>query len=142
MGVCNFIGTIGSGWLSDRFDNRALLAIYYALRGASLVWLPFSDFSVYALSLWAIFFGLDFVATVPPTVKLTGQTFGPKMAPVVFGWIFAAHQAGASVAAYGSGASRDMLQTYVPAFIIAGVACFLAATLFAGSRSPRPAAAA
>ena len=137
VGVCNFVGTIGSGWLSDRFDNRLLLAVYYALRGASLVWLPFSDFSVYALTLWAIFFGLDFVATVPPTVRLAGQAFGPKMAPVVFGWIFAAHQAGASVAAYGSGASRDILLTYMPAFIIAGMACFLAAALFAGSRAPR-----
>jgi predicted MFS family arabinose efflux permease len=141
VGVCNFIGTIGSGWLSDRFDNQKLLAVYYALRGASLVWLPFSDFSVYALTLWAIFFGLDFVATVPPTVRLTGQAFGAKMGPVVFGWIFAAHQAGASVAAYGSGASRDMLLTYMPAFVIAGMACFLAAALFVGSRAPRSAVA-
>ncbi len=141
MGVCNFVGTIGSGWLSDRVDNRLLLAVYYALRGVSLVWLPFSDFSVVALTIWAIFFGLDFIATVPPTVRLAGQAFGPKMAPVVFGWIFAAHQVGASVAAYGSGASRDILATYAPAFIIAGTACFLAASLFVGSRALRPAAA-
>ncbi|MFM9939769.1 MAG: MFS transporter [Hyphomicrobiaceae bacterium] len=138
MGVCNFVGTIGSGWLSDRFDNRILLAVYYALRGVSLVWLPFSDFSVVALTIWAIFFGLDFIATVPPTVRLAGQAFGPKMAPVVFGWIFAAHQVGASVAAYGSGASRDILSTYLPAFIFAGTACFLAAALFVGSRAARP----
>src|SRR5690242_8118539 len=71
MGAFNFIGTITSGWLSDRFDNRVLLAWYYGLRGLSLIWLPFSSFDVYALSIWAVFFGLDFVATVPPTVKLS-----------------------------------------------------------------------
>ena len=127
--------------LLELADVQAFYGNIQALRGVSLVWLPFSDFSVYALTLWAIFFGLDFVATVPPTVRLAGQAFGPTMAPVVFGWIFAAHQVGASVAAYGSGASRDILSTYMPAFVIAGTACFLAAALFAGSRAPRPAAA-
>ena len=96
MGACNFAGTVASGWLSDRFDNRMLLASYYGLRGLSLIWLPFSDFSVVALTNRAVFFGLDFVATVPPTVRLTGQHFGAAKGPVLFGWIFAAHQFGSA----------------------------------------------
>ncbi len=142
MGLFNFIGTIASGWLSDRFDNRLLLAIYYGLRGASLIWLPFSDFSVLALTLWAVFFGLDFVATVPPTVRITGQNFGTTKGPVVFGWLFAAHQLGAALAAFGSGVTRDSVLTYLPAFVAAGIACFGAVALVASIRAPRPAAAA
>ncbi|MGE0726282.1 MAG: MFS transporter [Alphaproteobacteria bacterium] len=142
MGLFNFLGTICSGWLSDRFDNRVLLAVYYGLRGLSLIWLPFSDLSVFALTIWAVFFGLDFVATVPPTVRLTGQRFGPAKGPVLFGWIFAAHQLGSAVAAYGSGLTRDLMLTYLPAFVAAGVACLIAAALFALVRAPRPAVAA
>jgi predicted MFS family arabinose efflux permease len=144
MGVFNFAGTVASGWLSDRFDNRVLLAMYYGLRGASLVWLPFSDFSIMALTLWAIFFGLDFVATVPPTVRLTAQNFGTVRGPVLFGWIFAAHQIGSATAAYGAGATRDTVLTYLPAFVASGIACFCAATLITMVRSratPAPATA-
>ncbi len=78
MGVFDFIGTIGSGWLSDRFDNRWLLFWYYGLRGLSLLYLPFTDFTFYGLSLFAVFYGLDWIATVPPTVKLTADRFGPE----------------------------------------------------------------
>lgn len=138
MGACNFVGTVVSGWLSDRFDNRMLLASYYGLRGLSLIWLPFSDFSVVALTIWAVFFGLDFVATVPPTVRLAGQHFGAAKGPVLFGWIFAAHQFGSATAAYGSGVTRDSILTYLPAFVIAGVLCLLAAFLFAAIRAARP----
>jgi sugar phosphate permease len=127
MGACDFVGTIGSGWLSDRFDNRWLLFWYYGLRGISLFLLPFSNFSFYGLSLFAVFYGLDWIATVPPTVKLTGQTFGREHGPLIFGWIFTAHQLGSAVAAYGAGASRDVLASYLPAFASAGVACLLAA---------------
>src|SRR5580658_1962002 len=98
MGACDFIGTIGSGWLSDRFDNRWLLFWYYGLRGLSLLALPYTDFSFFGLSLFAVFYGLDWIATVPPTVKLAAQTFGREQAPLVFGWIFTAHQMGAAVA--------------------------------------------
>ncbi len=139
MGVFNFIGTVCSGWLSDRVDNRMLLAVYYGLRGLSLIWLPFSDFSVFALTLWAIFFGLDFVATVPPTVRLTTQSFGPAKGPVLFGWIFAAHQLGGATAAYGSGVIRDSVLSYMPAFLTAGIACLMATALFVMVRSARPA---
>lgn len=127
MGLFDFIGTVGSGWLSDRFDNRRLLFMYYALRGLSLVVLPFTGFSWYALSLFAIFYGLDWVATVPPTIRLTVERYGPERANIVFGWIFAGHQIGAAAAAWGGGLSRTYLASYLPAFFVAGVLCCIAA---------------
>ncbi len=102
IGICDLIGTIGSGWLSDRYNNRWLLAWYYGLRGLSLIWLPYSGFSLVGLSAFAVFYGLDFIATVPPTVRLTARTFGAEQAPLVFGWIYASHQLGAGVMALGS----------------------------------------
>lgn len=127
MGIFNFAGTICSGWLSDRFDNRVLLAWYYSLRGLSLIWLPFSNFDVVSLSAFAIFFGLDFVATVPPTVKLAAQHFGAAKTPIVVGWVFASHQLGGAVSAYAAGLTRDVWATYMPAFFAIGVACLVAA---------------
>jgi len=139
MGVFDFFGTIVSGWLSDRYDNRWLLFWYYGLRGVSLLFLPFSDFSFYGLSLFAMFYGLDWIATVPPTVRLTAQRFGPERANLVFGWIFAGHQLGAGVAAFGAGLSRTMLLSYLPAFFAAGALCIIAASLtLAISRPPKP----
>ncbi|WP_336959058.1 MFS transporter [Sphingobium aquiterrae] len=129
MGLFDFAGTLGSGWLSDRFDSRWLLFIYYGLRGLSLLYLPFSDFSLYSLTLFAAFYGLDWVATVPPTVKLTVQRFGAERANIVFGWIFMGHQLGAASAALGGGLSRTMLQSYMPAFVTAGLLCLVAAAL-------------
>jgi len=129
MGVFDFVGTIGSGWLSDRYDNRYLLFWYYGLRGLSLLFLPYTDFSFYGLSLFAMFYGLDWIATVPPTVRLTAQRFGPERANLVFGWIFAGHQMGAATAAFGAGLSRTVLETYLPAFFIAGALCIVAALI-------------
>jgi MFS family permease len=129
MGLFDFGGTLASGWLSDRFDNRWLLFWYYGLRGLSLLYLPFSDFSLYSLSLFAVFYGLDWVATVPPTVKLTAQRFGPERANIVFGWIFAGHQLGAASAALGGGLSRTVWHSYMPAFIGAGILCLIGAGL-------------
>ncbi|MBS0536303.1 MAG: MFS transporter [Proteobacteria bacterium] len=129
MGMFDFVGTIGSGWLSDRFDSRYLLAWYYGLRGLSLMFLPFTDFTFYGLSLFAVFYGLDWIATVPPTVKLTADRFGREKAGVVFGWVFAGHQIGAAFAAYGAGLTRTELGTYVPAFFAAGALCIIAAVL-------------
>jgi MFS family permease len=129
MGIFDFFGTICSGWLSDRFDNRWLLFWYYGLRGLSLVALPFTDFSFYGLSLFAMFYGLDWIATVPPTVRLTAQRFGPERANLVFGWIFAGHQIGAATAAFGAGLSRTLLATYLPAFFAAGALCIIAALI-------------
>jgi len=140
MGVFDFFGTVGSGWLSDRYDNRWLLFWYYGLRGLSLIYLPFTDFSFYALSLFAVFYGLDWIATVPPTVKLTAERFGRERANVVFGWIFAGHQLGAATAAYGGGLSRTELSSYLPAFFVAGVLCLIAALLILTIAKPGAAA--
>ena len=129
MGIFDFFGTIVSGWLSDRYDNRYLLAWYYGLRGLSLVFLPFTSFSFYGLSLFAMFYGLDWIATVPPTVRLTAQRFGPERANLVFGWIFAGHQLGAAAAAFGAGLSRTLLASYLPAFFVAGALCIIASLL-------------
>jgi MFS family permease len=142
MGVFDFFGTIGSGALSDRFDNRYLLFWYYGLRGLSLLFLPFSGFSFYGLSLFAMFYGLDWIATVPPTVRLTAQRFGPERANLVFGWIFAGHQLGAGAAAFGAGLSRTLLATYLPAFFVAGALCVVAALIvLAIARPPKAVAA-
>jgi MFS family permease len=129
MGVFDFFGTIGSGWLSDRFDNRWLLFWYYGLRGLSLLFLPFTDFTFYGLSLFAVFYGLDWIATVPPTVKLTADRFGRERAGVVFAWVFAGHQIGAASAAFGAGFSRTEFASYLPAFFAAGALCIIAAAL-------------
>jgi sugar phosphate permease len=127
MGAFDFVGTILSGWLSDRVDNRKLLFWYYGLRGLSLFWLPHSTFTLYGLSIFAMFYGLDWIATVPPTVKLAGAAFGSARAPMIFGWIFAAHQLGAAVAAAGAGFTRSILFSYTPALYVAGGACIVAA---------------
>jgi len=139
MGVFDFFGTIMSGWLSDRYDNRWLLFWYYGLRGLSLVFLPFSNFTFYGLSLFAMFYGLDWIATVPPTVRLTAQRFGAERANLVFGWIFAGHQIGAGLAAFAAGLSRTLLASYLPAFFAAGALCIVAALIaIAISRPPKP----
>lgn len=129
MGLFDIAGTIGSGWLSDRYDNRWLLFWYYGLRGLSLLYLPFTGFTFYGLSLFAMFYGLDWIATVPPTVKLTVGRFGRERANLVFGWIFAGHQLGAAFAAFGAGLSRTMLSSYLPAFFTSGALCLIAAAL-------------
>jgi len=129
MGLFDFIGTIASGWLSDRYDARKLLFWYYGLRGLSLLWLPHAEFTLYGLSLFAVFYGLDWIATVPPTVRLTAETFGKEKVGLVFGWIFAGHQIGAAVAAWGAGLSRGLLLSYAPALYTAGAACLLAALM-------------
>ena len=126
IGIFDFAGTVGSGWLSDRYDSRWLLFWYYGLRGLSLLYLPFTEFSFYGLSLFAVFYGLDWIATVPPTVKIAADRFGDK-SNLVFGWIFAGHQLGAAFAAYGAGFSRTVYESYLPAFFIAGALCLFAA---------------
>jgi len=136
MGAFDLVGTIASGWLSDRYDNRKLLFMYYGLRGLSLLWLPYSEFTLYGLSVFAMFYGLDWIATVPPTVRLAGATFGKEKAGMVFGWIFAAHQLGAAVAAYGAGRVRTLLLTYNPALLAAGAACLIAAAIIMMIRKP------
>jgi sugar phosphate permease len=129
MGVFNILGATGSGWLSDRVDNRILLAVYYSLRGLSLIYLPFSFVSFYGLSLFAVFYGLDWIATVPPTVRLIGTSFGREKSGIVYGWVFAAHQVGASSAAFFAGLMRTDLGSYLEAFILSGLICMSAAVM-------------
>ncbi|MBE7244229.1 MAG: MFS transporter [Actinomycetospora chiangmaiensis] len=140
MGICDLVGTTASGWLTDRFDSRKLLAWYYALRGLSLIFLPYSfDLSFYGLSLFAVFYGLDWIATVPPTVNLAGKAFGEENAALMFGWIAAMHQIGAAAAAWLAGEARTGTGTYLGAFVAAGILCLVAAmmALFVGRR-PEP----
>jgi sugar phosphate permease len=129
MGAFDFVGTIASGYLSDRVDNRWLLFWYYGLRGLSLLALPHATFTLYGMSIFAAFYGLDWIATVPPTVRLAAKNFGPERAGIVFGWVFTAHQLGAAIAAFGAGLTRTELLTYVPAFYAAGGACIIASAL-------------
>lgn len=135
MGVFDIVGTTISGWLSDRFSSRYLLFIYYALRGLSLLCLPYTLVQGSSELKWfAVFYGLDWVATVPPTVRLTADLFGRQNAGVIFGWIAAAHQLGAALAAMGSGAIRTSHGDYRPAFLISGMICFLAGLSFLFTR--------
>ena len=140
VGVFDVIGTIGSGWLTDRVDPRRLLFAYYALRGLSLMVLdPALDARNAGLWTFMIFYGLDWVATVPPTVALCSQQFGRERGPVVYGWVFAGHQIGAALMAWGAGSIRDATGSYRPAWIIAGVGCLIAAAGTQRIAGPPPA---
>ena len=140
IGVFDLVGTTVSGWLTDRFDSRKLLAWYYALRGISLIFLPIAfNFNFYGLSIYAVFYGLDWVATVPPTVRLAGNVFGEENAALMFGWIAASHQIGAAAVAWLAGVLRTQTGDYSIAFFSSGLLCLLAALLasFIGSASRR-----
>jgi sugar phosphate permease len=128
MGAMNFVGTITSGWLTDRYDPRKLLAVYYSLRGLSLLLLPFvTEFA--GLAVFAVFFGLDYIATVPPTVALVADRFGRMNLGTVFGWVFFSHQIGAALASYLGGVSRDSFGDYTAAFLVAGILAGMAAMM-------------
>jgi len=142
MGVFDLIGTTFSGWLTDRYNPRVLLFWYYGLRGLSLVVLPFTQFDVVSLGIFAAFYGLDWVATIPPTVTLTNSVFGRTDAPVIVSWIVAGHQLGGALAALGAGETRYLTGSYVPAFLASGVACLMAALLVLRIARGRPVLAA
>ena len=130
MGIFDLFGTTLSGWLSDRFNSRILLFWYYGLRGLSLIYLPHAfGIDFFGLPLFAMFYGLDWIATVPPTVRLTTDRFGKEAAPVVFGWIVAGHQLGAAFAAFGAGLLRASLGTYTVASMISGGLCLIGSVL-------------
>jgi predicted MFS family arabinose efflux permease len=135
MGIFDLAGTTFSGWLTDRFNSRYLLFWYYALRGLSLLFLPFSLAHPQSwLSVFAVFYGLDWIATVPPTARLTANTFGEENVGVVYGWIGASHQLGASLAAVTAGSIRTYLGDYRDAFWLSGGLCLIAATLLISTR--------
>ena len=127
IGIFDVIGTICSGWLTDRIDPRKLLFFYYFLRGVSLFLLPSILFaSVHPSTLvFVIFYGLDWVATVPPTILLCRKVLGPERGTVVYGWVFAAHQIGGAIAAYGAALARVKFGDYSLAFYIAGILCVI-----------------
>ena len=137
MGFFDLIGTTASGWLTDRYDPKKLLAVYYGVRGLSLVALPFIDFGPVSLTVFAIFYGLDWIATVPPTVKLANGAFGERDGPIVFGWVLVAHQMGAATAAFGAGVIREAAGTYTPAFVLAGAFAVAASLVFVGGLGGR-----
>ncbi len=126
----SFIGGTASGWLSDRWDNRLLLAWYYGLRGLSLLYLPFAfDMSVYGLSLFSVFYGLDWIAGVPPTVRLLTRVVGTERAGIMVAWITVIHQLGGALAAYLGGVLRISFGSYLEAFLFAGLLCIGAAAM-------------
>jgi MFS family permease len=127
IGVFDVVGTITSGYLTDRIDPRKLLFFYYSLRGLSLFLLPSILFSTVELStlVFVIFYGLDWIATVPPTVMLCRQVLGPEKGAIIYGWVFAAHQIGGSIAAFGAGVLRIKFGDYAAAFYITGVLCLI-----------------
>ncbi|MCU1470860.1 MAG: putative MFS-type transporter YcxA [Glaciihabitans sp.] len=145
VGLFDVAGTIASGWFTDRVDSRYLLVAYFSLRGVSLLILPNLFGPDVQPSMWAfvVFYGLDWIATVPPTVALCREHFGAD-GPVAFGWVFASHQVGAAIAAVGAGIIRDMQGSYTLAWYIAGGLCGFAALMSASIRrkpaEPRPSA--
>ena len=130
IGVFDVVGTLVSGVLTDRFDSRWLLFWYYGLRGLSLLFLPYAFGTAYfGLILFIVFYGLDWVATVPPTIQLARKLFGPQNFTIVYGWIFAAHQLGAASIAFAAGAVRTFFGDYQLAFMSSGLLCLIAAGL-------------
>ena len=139
MGIFDLIGTTLSGWLTDRFDPRKLLGFYYAIRGLSLIYLPYSGFSAVSLIIFAVLYGLDWIATVPPTLRLANEAFGDRSGPIVFGWIVAGHQIGAASAAAFGGTMRELQGNYQLAFLIAGMTAIAAACISLLINTSRPA---
>nr|WP_238992205.1 MFS transporter [Jiangella ureilytica] len=130
IGIFDLVGTVASGWLTDRFDPRLLLGVYYALRGVSLMVLPLllADTVHPPMLFFIVFYGLDWVATVPPTIALCREHFGAS-GPIVFGWVLASHQIGAALVAFGAGLTRDAYGSYDIAWIGAGALCAMAAAM-------------
>ncbi|HEV2189127.1 MAG TPA: MFS transporter [Stellaceae bacterium] len=139
-GVFSFIGGTLSGWLSDRFDNRYMLFWYYGLRGLSLMYLPFAfDMSFYGLTLFMVFYGLDWIAGVPPTVRLLSGVVGTERTGIMVAWITVIHQVGGAAAAFLAGVLRISYGSYLQAFMLSGVLCIIAAlmVLFIGAGRQR-----
>ena len=129
LGLFSLIGSTAAGWLTDRYNPRVLLFWIYSLRGLSLLALPFTQFDMLSLTVFAVFYGLDWVATGPPTFALTNEVFGERDAPVIISWIYCGHQVGGALAALGAGSVRGFTGSYMMAFLASGLACMMAAML-------------
>ncbi|NDI01868.1 MAG: MFS transporter, partial [Actinobacteria bacterium] len=135
MGLFNFVGTLISGWLTDRYDPRRLLFAYYSFRGVSLFFLPVIHDNV-SIGVFAVLFGLDYIATVPPTIMLCAEAFGRHNAGTVYGWVFAAHQIGAALSAWGAAVIREAAGDYTWAFSAGGGIAIAAGMLVTMIRRP------
>lgn len=129
IGVFDVIGTLASGWLTDKVDSRYLLIVYYGLRGASLLFLPqlLAPDVMPAMWMFIVFYGLDWVATVPPTVALCRQAFGADRSGIAFGWVFTSHMVGAGIGASVAGVIRQTQGDYRLAWYGAAALCLVAA---------------
>jgi MFS family permease len=128
MGAMNVLGTIGSGWICDRFGRRGPLAFYYFVRGLSLLFLLYV-WNVPSLHLWAAIFGLNYISTVPPTTTLTANIFGRYSVGELLGWIFFAHQVGSALGAALAGWIFEWTGGYGPAFVSAAIVAIIGAGL-------------
>jgi MFS family permease len=142
VGVFSLVGSTISGWLTDRYNPRILLFWIFSLRGLSLMVLPYTNFDSVSLSVFAVFYGLDWIVVMPPIFALVNEVFGRKSAPVLMSWIFATHQIGGATAAVGAGIVRTWTGSYLLAFMASGLACLLASMLVLRIARVRPAMAA
>jgi predicted MFS family arabinose efflux permease len=138
LGVFSLIGSAVAGWLTDRFNPRILLFWIFGLRGLSLMLLPYTNFDTVSLSIFAVFYGLDWIAVMPPIFALVNDVFGKRSAPVIMSWIFATHQIGGASAAVGAGIVRTWTGSYLLAFLASGVACLMASILVLRIARARP----
>jgi predicted MFS family arabinose efflux permease len=138
LGVFSLIGSAIAGWLTDRFNPRILLFWIFGLRGLSLMLLPYTSFDTVSLSVFAVFYGLDWIAVMPPIFALVNDVFGRRAAPVIMSWIFATHQIGGATAAVGAGIVRTWTGSYLLAFLASGVACLAASILVLRIARARP----
>jgi MFS family permease len=141
LGIFSLIGATISGWLTDRYNPRILLFWIFGLRGLSLMVLPYTSFDTLSLTVFAVFYGLDWIAVMPPIFALVNEVFGKKAAPVIMSWIFATHQIGGALAAVGAGVVRTWSGSYLLAFLASGVACLMASMLVMRIARARPAVA-
>lgn len=129
LAIFNLIGATLAGWLTDKMNPRVLMFWLFAIRGLSLFILPLTSFDIVSLSIFTVFYGLNWIAIVPPMFAVINEVFGKRAAPVVISWVFAGHQVGGAIAAYGAGAMRDLTGSYLLAFMISGATCLVAALL-------------
>jgi MFS family permease len=141
LGIFSLIGATISGWLTDRYNPRFLLFWIFGLRGLSLMVLPYTSFDMVSLTVFAVFYGLDWIAVMPPIFALVNEVFGKRTAPVIMSWIFATHQIGGALAAVGAGFVRTWTGSYLLAFLASGLACLLASMLVMRIARARPAVA-